>query len=341
MKNIKTYLQRLWKVDLLHKLNNETINSLIQLLHSGFSAKDALDIIKDENNSFIIENITKSLINGETLIDSIKPYLKKNISFYIDCFSKYMTFSDALSFSNELIITKKKRRDELIKILIYPFLLLFGMIIGLLFFAIYLMPAMASLSMQFNINDNIASNDVLIKNIAITIIIIFILLIIILLILFSETFLLKTYSFISKINRKSIIVDLYTEEFVYIYHECLKRGLSTIDSFNIISTIKEKSIPSFIAKSLDSELRKGKDLLSAMDNNYLSSSFIKFLNIALKTTTPEIIIASYVEYIRNRIDNRLKAYAKIVQSVVYGFIGILIIYIYRILMLPLTILENF
>ena len=87
-------------------------------------------------------------------------------------------------------------------------------------------------------------------------------------------------------------------------------------------------------------MKKGNDLIKAVNNNYLSSSFIRFLNVAVKTVYPLDIINSYLEFINKYIDSKLKRYAKIVQIFVYALIGIIVIYIYNLLLFPLNILSN-
>ena len=321
------------------KLEEETINSISVLLNNGFSIKDILTIIEDDKNKEIIENIRIDLLEGKKIETVIIPYLNKNLAHYLVCFMQYMPFSEALSYAKNIIEERKKRIKNIINILFYPVLLLIGMILGLLVLSIYLLPSITSLSASFSSEPSYIDSST-IKNICILSLIIFISLILTIGILFNDKFIIGTYKKICSINRRSLLIDYYTERFVYLYSLCLDKGLSTIDSLSIISNIDERSIDSYIAKNIDAELKKGSELIKAIENKYLSISFIRFFNIAIKTVNPLAIINSYLEYINKYIDLKIKRIAKTIQVFVYLLIGIIVIYIYNLLLFPLNILNN-
>ncbi len=316
----------------------ESIKSISLLLDNGFSIKNCLDIIKNKKNERIINEIDNKLNNGYELIEAISGYLSKKIKLYLNCFYKYMSFTDALSLTINILENKNKRNKEIYKNLMYPLLLFFGMIFGLFLFSIYLLPTLSSLAASFS-NINIIDSSII--NRIIFIFIIFIILSILLfIILFSDKYLINTYKMLYKYNNKSFIIDVFTEQFVYIFNSCLIHGLSTKQSLNIIASLNISNIPSFIAKSIDENLYEGNEYILSLKNAYLSPSFIKFMNIAIKTNSPESVISSYLNYLKNRIDIKIKIYSKVIQAIVYLLIGLLIIYIYSLLLFPINILQN-
>ena len=326
-------------MDIFNKLNDETLNSISILLNNGFSMKDILSIIEDDKNKSIIYSIKNKLLEGEKIEYVIIPYLNHNIAYYLLCFIQYMPFSEALSFARNIIEKRNERIKNIINILFYPIMLLVGMIFGLLILSIYLLPSINSLSSSFSNDISIIDSSV-IRTICIIFLVLFLVFLIVIGILFSNKFIINTYRMIYSVNKRSILIDYYTERFVYIYYLCLNNGLSTIDSLSIISKIDERSVNSYIAKSIDSELKKGNDIIKAINNKHLSSSFIRFFNIAIKTVNPIGIINSYLEYINKYIDLKIKRYAKTIQVFVYLLIGIIVVYIYSLLLFPINILNN-
>ena len=341
--NIKDLTRKsklLKKMDIINKFDDESVNSLILLLNNGFSIQDSFNIIRNDKNTYLLDLIESNLNKGISIEEALFPFLKKNIHYYLSCFIEYMPLSEAMLFASEIKKEKSNRKNDLIKNLLYPFTLLIGMVIGLILFSIYLVPAMSNLSNSFS-NDNLKVDGNLIRITSISFLLFIFILIIIIGILFSDKYLITTYKKLCKIFKHSLIKDIYTENFVYIYYLCLKRGISTINSLNIISKINPNSVISFIAKELDKEFNEGREVIKVINNNYLSESFVKFFNIAIKTVHRETVIESYLEFIKHKINRKIKSYAKLSQAFVYLMIGGIVIYIYKILLFPINILQNF
>ena len=340
IKDLMRKSKLLKKLDIINKLDEESINSLVLLLNSGFSIKDTFNIIRNDKNNYLLDIIEVNLNKGMSIEEALFPFLKKDIRYYLYCFIEYMPLSEAMSFASDINKEKSKRRSDLIKNLLYPFTLLIGMVIGLILFSIYLVPAMSNLSNSFS-SDSLKVDGDLIRLFSIMFLVLVFILVVFIGVLFSDRFLINTYKKICKLKKHSLIKDIYTENFVYIYYLCLKRGISTINSLKIISEINKKNVSSFIAKELDKEFSEGSEIIKAINNYYLSESFGKFFNIAIKTINPETVIESYLEYIKNKINRSIKSYAKISQAFVYLVIGGIVIYIYKILLFPINILQNF
>ena len=86
---------------------------------------------------------------------------------------------------------------------------------------------------------------------------------------------------------------------------------------------------------------EGESLKEATRKNYYDSSLSRFIKIANYTNEFSEVIGSYVELSRERIRRRIKRYTSALQMMTYIFIGLIIIFIYQILFMPMQAISMY
>ncbi len=106
-------------------LKLDDLISVNELLKTGLSLKQALDLIKNKDNENLIDSIIISLDKGKTIEEVIIEYLPNNISSYLNSLLKNMTFNDSLNLALAFIDKNKENTKTFTSSFLYPFVLLF------------------------------------------------------------------------------------------------------------------------------------------------------------------------------------------------------------------------
>ena len=149
------------------------------------------------------------------------------------------------------------------------------------------------------------------------------------------------YVLICKYLPNSIVQKYFCVEFVSLLNICLDNGYKSKESIDILKSLHNKPITSFLAYHLDERLLEGETLKQASKQAYYDYSLSKFINIAIHSNDFSKILNDYVNLSTKQIKTKMKKAATIIQLVTYSMIGIVIIFVYQILFLPMNALANF
>ena len=120
---------------------------------------------------------------------------------------------------------------------------------------------------------------------------------------------------------------------------CTERGCKTKQALQILKGMKTKPIISFLAFHMDESLLAGESLKEAVKKNYYDLSLSRFIKIANYTNEFSDMLSKYVSLSRDRIARTMKRYTLMIQLVTYSFIGIIVVFIYQILFIPMQTLS--
>ena len=324
------------------EISIEDLSYISKLIEANIPLNQALDLIKNKKNKYLFDDINASLQNGKMIEDIIPNYLPKQIREYMIPLLKSNSFSSALSLSLEFYDKHKTGENKLLSSIAYPCILLFVSITVLYLFDLYGMDTIFNLLSSFNSNLQIYQNIRLIFKIIINVFYYALLIIVLLLVFFLQPKRITLlYMFMSKHFPNSLINTYYSEEFISLLLICVSRGYKTKQALTILKGMKSKPIVSFLAFHLDEALLEGDSLKDAVKKQYYDISLSRFIKIANYTNDFAAMLDSYTKLARDRINNKMKRYALTIQISTYAFIGIIVIFIYQILFMPMQALSSF
>ena len=324
-----------------HTLQIEDCIALKQLLESGFSIKDAIHILYDKQNQKVFDSILNRLNNGESLNKFFHDYCPKKYRALFESFIQCMPFLESLSTCIEIIQAEDKNRKEMMNGMFYPSMLLIGVIVGVYLFNELILPNMIGLLAGFQMQSN---QYVLLQNIiryGIRIVLIIVLFTIFMFVfLIQKTQIVNTYQIISRYFPNGIFVQTISSQFARFFLECQKRNISTKDALDILIHVHEQPCVSYIASILNQHLLKGETMMQALNKTHIEKTLLRFFRIAIISSNCEEMLEGYLQMVQLKKKIAIKRFSRYIQLFSYSLIGVVMIFVYQILMVPMTMLQN-
>ena len=323
-------------------LKYDDLISINELLKTGLSLKQALDLIKNKDNDEIINLIIKELDTGKQIEEVIIKYLPKNIALYLNSLIGSMPFNDGLNLALAFIDKNKENTKTFLSSFLYPFILLFLSLSALYIFDAYGLDTILNMLNSF-VGDVEGIKIFRIVLRVVVYIFYFLLLLILLGILyfFNNRNITLFYILVCKYLPNTIVQKYFCVEFISLLSICINNGYKSKESLNILKNLHNKPIVSFLAFHLDEKLLEGVSLKDASKQNYYDYSLSKFINIGTHSLSFLAILNDYINLNTNLIKAKMKKLALSIQFVTYVLIGIVIVFVYQILFLPMNALANF
>ncbi|MEA5018212.1 MAG: hypothetical protein VB009_05790 [Erysipelotrichaceae bacterium] len=243
---------------------------------------------------------------------------------------------------NTFIIAKIKQqqviKEKIIQKLAYPFILLIALFFMMIFFNIYIIPNVMIMTRLFT--DNLIELELLsvILNFFIIISLILFKVVIILLFLFYKDKV-KSYRFIYHKLNNSLIVKYYSINFAVLYLTLLEQELATLSCFNILSNLEDDKIIAASASWAKKQFENGKDMNDVIIALPYESKLQKFLATGHFTSNSILLLKEYITVSELRFMNMISKKTRNLQLVIYILIGVFVILLYRLLLIPMQLIE--
>lgn len=325
-----------------NSLEDDELVYLNKLLLINTPINTCLDMIKTKSNKKIIDNILNLLSKGKTIEESISSYLPKQLNNYMKPLLKHMSFSSALDLSLAFYSENKNSEKKLSNAIAYPLGLLFASLTGLYLFDLYGIDSIVNLLDTFN--TDISSFNSLRLTIRIIIYVLYFGMLIIssLLLFFTrEKRIVFLYVFLSRFFPSSLIQAYYSKEFISLFIICDEKGYKTKETLEILNSMKNKPITSFLSYRLNEALLSGEEFNRAIDNSYFDELLSRYIKIGIYSNDFVGILSSYVDLVKLKIEKKMKEYTLLIQLITYLLIGIVIIFVYQVLFLPMQAITNY
>lgn len=310
-------------------------------MEHGFSLTDSMEILDEKINHEGFAMIRERLALGDNVSEFFPSFAPKIYRGYFEGFIRYMPFTDALASSIALVKNEEKNREEIIKGMLYPTLLMIGMTCGIYLFNAFILPNMIQLLEGFNMDT--AGYDLLQKVIQIASMLMMVVIVLaICIVCFSlqKKQIVNTYRLISKRFPDSILVQYASSQFARFYLECEKRNVSTIATMKILMQVKEKPLVSYIAMEMDAHLSNGESLQEAIQFSHVEAALLRFFRIAFYASDCEKMLEGYLDMVHFRTQRLIKRFSRNIQLISYSAVGVVLIFVYQILMMPMSMLQN-
>lgn len=323
------------------KLSKETLAGITALMNNGFSLPQAMTILNDRSSAAVFDEIRERLEKGEEIASFLCDYVPRTYARYLAGFLQYMPFYSALDLSLQLADSDDRNQNELLKGLLYPVLMMTGMLMAAAAFSLTILPAMISLLEGFRLEDQsyVWMKD-FIPAAAIAILVLIALAGITVLIAVQPKYIVRSYCFLLRFFRDSLPVQIASRSFTRFFLECVRQKLSTIQCMDILKKLPNRPVVSYIASQLDLAMKQGISLEEASNTELLESSLSRFMKTAVYSSDCERMLEGYLEMTKARTAVQISRFSRIVQLVSYLMIGVMIVLMYRLLMMPMNMMQQ-
>ena len=322
-------------------LDFDELESLEHLLKGGYSIKDSLDILSLGSSHQSIQKIQNRLEKGERLATFISEYCDPKVRHYINSFLNYLSFVDALQVSLDIYKRQRQNKELIQKGLIYPIVLLIGTCFGTLLFVRFILPSMVNLMATFDAGNNLSIISLIMKMIAYSLLVGIVVVIALLIYYTRNKHIVKTYSFFLKHFPHSYLVMYGANQFTLYYVTFMKTSNSTKDGLDILSHLDSEPLVSYIASCLKESLKQGENIEHAIKHNPMDETLKKYFRIGMYSSNHLGRLEEYLYYVEKQTKKKLNIFTKVIQLCCYGMIGVIVIFVYQILFLPMEILQKF
>lgn len=335
-------MESLKKMFCSKKISIEDLTYICKLLKTNISMHQALVLLKSNKNKSIFDDIANSLNKGKLIEEIIVKYLPKGIKGYMIPLLKTMPFSSSLELSLQFYEKHQNNQNKVLGQIAYPCILLFITVTVLYLFDLYGMDTIFGLISSFNADLKLYQSIRVVFRIFINVFYYGILFGILLLIVFIQPKrICLLYIFVSKYFPNSLIHTYFSEEFVSLLLICLQKGYKTKEALQVLMAMKSKPIVSFLAFHMDESLMEGETLKEAAKKKYYDLSLSRFIKIANYTNDFTNMLESYIDLSRERIRKSMKKYTTTIQLSTYSFIGLIVVFIYQVLFVPMQALSAY
>ncbi len=336
---MKASLRRIFSDD---ALSAEDLSYLRRLLEAGLSLNECFALLKNRRNEQIFADIKAKLDQGLGIETAICDHLPSGIRVYMMSLLPSLSFEESLSLSLDFHEKNSRGRNEFISSLAYPLILLFIAMTSLYLFDLYGIDSIFRLIESFDPDLKLYRDFRVLFRIVVNVFYYGILLLFLAVMVFSsKKRIVLLYLFVSKHLPNSVLNIYYSEEFMSLLLICCRSGYSTKEALEILKKMKNKPVVSFLAFHMDESLMEGLTLREAAGKPYYDSSLSRFIKIANYSRDFSGIIGSYIYLTRQKIEKRMKGYSLGIQLFTYVFIGIIIVFIYQILFMPMQAISSF
>lgn len=335
---MKVFMNKIHSKELL---SIEDLSYLNKLLKTNMPLANGLELIKRKGNEKIIDELLTKLTEGLLIERIINNYVSKTMNGYLSPLLKNLPFAIALDISLSFYDRVKQNEKQIINSLAYPCILLFVSLTALYLFDLYGIDSIFMMLKSFNSDNELFASLRILFRVLVYFFYYGILLLAMLLLYFSRpnriAFL---YLQLSKHFPNSLVNISYCEQFVSLLLICSQRGYKSKQALEILKNMKTKPVISFLAYHLDESLLNGETLKDASKKIYYDNSLSRFIKIASYSNDFENVLSGYVSLAREKIQKKIKKYTLSIQFVTYTFIGLIIVFVYQILFLPMQTLSN-
>lgn len=325
---------------------------LAELLKSGYHLSEALAFLHSQEKGKRKENIVQAidmLAAGHSLYEALT-FLKFNSQLlqYVYYAEHYGDLSQALQEGGDFWRKRNEDQDKLLKILLYPIMLLILIVaIGFLMQGL-LLPKFESLHKDLNLAPSLFLQVVLLLSTSSRYIPHFLVILILCLFCWKVFYYNKLPFLIRKklilriplINQFIRMFDTYY--FSYQLSSLLKGGLSINESMYLFSEQSEKLFYKELGKQIYQKLNDGNSLEQAFSHlPFFEEFFSEIVANGQKNGKLDQELYHYSRIILTMIEDKMTALVRLVQPLLFAFIGFIVVAIYLSVLLPMfSVIEG-
>lgn len=322
-------------------MSKEDCGGLVQLMDSGFSFVDAMTLLENKKNTRIFSMMKAEFNEGTEMVKTIKKYCPKEYRDDFYSFVSFLSLKDSLGLCVRLHHDDEHQKRELQKNVGYPLMMFFATLLGLYLFVFFCFPLLIQLMNDFNATTaNVAGIKNLFLILLNVVVTSFFLCSLLALVMTRKSYQIQSYQWMMKYFPVSLVRQNISSQFARYFYHCIHVGCKTKETLTILKKLERKPVISFLAESIEKNLLGGVTMKKAIQNQYLDETLHRFMTIAMHTATMDEMLDGYVKLSQEKIKRKLKVVAKAMQLFTYGCIAMILIFVYQILILPLSVMSQ-
>lgn len=304
---------------------------LASLLEKGYPISQSL-LILDERFQWIVNELESGVSFYDCVLAGGKGAFYQHCRFFLELSS----LPKAIMNASILVEKQQAIKKMWIKETSYPMFLLLFAVITLFVFTSAVFP---QLSITFSEYDNFTHLEVLIGIMKSLTYVLLSLLFVIPLLLFG-IYHSKNYRYI--LYRIPLFSELVSFIIASDMLSLIRCGCSTKEMFTYLHHLRQKGLSFDASNALYLELHEGTSFEEAVSlSKQLSRRFKYFFKCGLHTQKLEQCLNDYLHFQQQRWVKQIKAVCIGIQCFSYGFIALIVVLIYQIMLLPLEMIDSF
>lgn len=318
-----------------------TCDGIKGLMKNGFSLQEAMEILDDDGHHAVFEEIRGRLENGGNASLFFHRYCPRAYAAYFSGFIRYLPFAESLELCAVICEKEDAGKRKIVRGMVYPVMLMLGMSAGIAVFNMVIMPRMLGLMSGFHMDTGgyetvrnviwAGSALIMLGSTAGLLAALYAL---------DRRHIVSTYRLIASCFPDSLLIRYASADFARFFLECVRTGTSTNASMQILKEMEMKPLTAFIAAQMDESLNRGEGFEKAVDSPYLEKTLIRFFRTAMYSSDCERMLAAYLQTSDLRTDSDIRKFSVIVQLFCYAAVGLVLIFVYQILMMPMSMLQQ-
>ncbi|MBQ1531396.1 MAG: type II secretion system F family protein [Solobacterium sp.] len=314
---------------------------ILSLMNAGFSLRQCLNVLEDERNAECFALMRGQLENGEPGDRVMTDFCPDRYRHYLEGFIPVLPVKEALGLSIRMANARQASRKQYLSQAVYPLSMFLLMLCGCLLFSEFCFPALLSMMAGFRIDLSFYSRIASAMRLVSCCLLAFVIAVMITaLICTRRKYRIKAYCFLASRGILPVIREYVSARFILFYTQCIEMDLHTMQSLQVLKNLDSQPLIRMLAEGMDEALRDGDAFEEAMHSRYLDPSLYRFMRIAVNTEGAGNMMSSYLQMSSLRMQRKMKRYTEVIRIVSYAAIGILLIIVYRILMMPLSVLSD-
>ncbi|MBQ6489658.1 MAG: type II secretion system F family protein [Solobacterium sp.] len=314
---------------------------ILSLLNAGFSLRQCLHVLEDERNTECFAKMRSQLENGEPGDRVMTDFCPDKYRRYLEGFIQVLPVKKALGLSIRMANARQASRKQYLSQAAYPLSMFLLMLCGCLLFSEFCFPALLSMMEGFRIDLSFYSRIASAVRLVSSSLLAFVIIVLILTAVCTRRkYRIKAYCFIASKGILPVIREYVSARFILFYTQCIEMDLHTMQSLQILKSLDSQPLIRMLAAGMDEALRDGNAFEEAMHSRYLDPSLYRFMRIAVHTEGAGNMMNSYLQMSSLRMQRKLKRYSEVIRLVSYAGVGVMLIIVYRILMMPLSVLSD-
>jgi len=280
----------------------------------------------------------QGLNRGEAIVGMLADRgLEGQIKFYCG----YLPLEHAIKVAMNQVRWRCELTKRVLKALAYPMVLLLASMGLLLLFTQLVMPAMNDVIGQQNgraaVLVGMLNAICFVRDVLMALIVSVTTVITVIRLRHRQAY---AWMFLHRLHLDRTIRVMVTFVFVRWLDTLLDQGVALYDAVQIIRHNRQDEMAGIIAFHFDQLLRDGVDFETSLSGEYFDDDFHALCLWGLKSDDFHAALSDYISVIVEKSEHVIKTVGIAAQLTCYGFVSLVIITAYQVLMLPLEMLEG-
>lgn len=303
---------------------------LANLLEKGYPLAQSL-LILDEGYQGIVDELEKGVSFYDCVIAKGRGIFHQHCRFFIEL----STLPKAIMNAARLVEKQQTMKKLWVKETSYPLFILFFAMVTLFVFTSAIFPQLEITFSEFENFHQLSSMTQILKGITYLLLGLFFLLPLAILICYKTAYRKLLY-------RIPLFLELISYLIASDMLSLIRCGCSTKEMFTYLHRLRERGLSSEVSNELFLALQEGKSFDDTIScSNHLSHRFKYFFKCGIHTQQLESCLNDYLHFQQERWIKQIKAACIGIQCFAYGFIAIIVVLIYQIMLLPLEMIGSF